>query len=114
MEDQMGRWQRVIEQWLISDLIPVLVVQYEALQEDAAHQVRRMLKFLNVEYNDSEVDKRLSKGFESFHRNHHPQGFEHFTEEQKVWVNSMMKDISSILSFNEKSHLLDVDRYISE
>ena len=108
----MGRWQKGIQQWLVDNDHPVLVVQYEALKEDTPHQVRKMLKFLNVEYDDSALDDRLERGFESFHRTHQPQEFQHFTEEQKVWVNAIMKDVSSILRFSEKSHLLDIDRYI--
>ena len=110
----MKRWQTEIKNWLIFYHQPVLVVQYEALKEDPNFQVRRMLKFLNVEYNATDIDERLKNNFESFHRRRHPQEFEHFTKQQKSWVNSMVKEISSLLSFHKKSKLLSIDQYIME
>lgn len=110
----MGRWQKGIESWLIEYREPVLVVQYEDLKENTSAQITKMLKFLNVDYNSSTLNQKLSKGFESFHRKNHLQEFEHFTAEQRVLVNSIIKDVISLLSFSEKSHMLDIDRYISE
>lgn len=101
----------MIKSWFLSNgQYPVLVVMYEALKNDAHAEVERMLHFLNVGF-DSEM---LGNTINTFQRKKHPKEFQHFTQQQIVYVNSLLKDISFLVSASEKSHQLDVEQYIHD
>lgn len=107
---QMIRWQDVIKNWFLSNSqCRVLVVTYEALKNDSRAEVSRMLQFLNVGY--GRLEERLNT---SFHRNKHPKEFQHFTKQQRVYVNNLLKDVSFLVNTSEKSHILDVEQYIHD
>lgn len=113
VQKQMTRWQDTIKNWLLFNTEhPVLVVTYEDLKNDAYAEVERMLPFLNVRHNSTTLRERISNGIDMFHRKTHPT-VQHFTKQQEIYVNDLVKDVSSLLSISDYSHLLTVDQYIA-
>lgn len=109
---QMTRWQDVIKNWfLFNTEYPVLVVTYEALKNDTCAQVSRILDFLNIGYDTEVLKERLDTSVNTFLRKKHPQEFQHFTKQQRVYVSNLLKDISSLLSISDIAHILNVEQY---
>jgi hypothetical protein len=110
----MIRWKEVIKNWFLSTTeCPVLVVTYESLRNDSLVEVERMLQFLNIEYDTDTLRERLhTRVFDTFYRKQHPQNFQHFTKQQTVYINNLLKDVNSLVRVSDKSHLLNVEQYI--
>ena len=68
---------------------PILTVTYEDLKKDSTAEVKRMLDFLQFPYSIMDLEKKLHEGFTQFYRNH-TDTFEHFTNEQKEFVNGII------------------------
>ena len=87
---------------------PLLVVRYEDLKSDKVRQVTRMLDFLNVNYSKVDVEQRLQEDFSAVRRNHSCD-FDHFTENQKLYMRSMiastMTELDSMGVAYEELHL---------
>ena len=112
LQKQVPRWQFMIKEWVVShERHAILVIKYEDLLKNASHQVKRILSFLQMPYRDKEVDERLVKGFDSFHRSHKP-GFEHYTPGQKQRVLRTVNDSIQLLNSSRLSHLLDLHDYL--
>ena len=65
-------------------------------------QVKRMLDFLRVPYNERSIKKRLAEDYNTFHRNH-TSSFEHFTESQKELIRAGIKDVLFQLKQKKKT-----------
>ena len=107
------RWKKTILMWYGSAHTlhyPILVVRYEDLKQDSLGQVLRMLNFLNVEYDKAEVERRLQNGFSAVHRNH-TYDYDHYTEDQKMYMRSMLQSTTSELQSmgveHEELHLTE-------
>ena len=112
LREEVPYWQSMIEDWITSHgRHATLVVKYEDLQENASREVKRILSFLQMPYRDQEVDERLARGFDSFHRSHKP-GFEHYTPGQKQRVLRAINDTIQLLNRSRLSHLLDIHDYL--
>lgn len=68
---------------------PILTVTYEDLKKDSTAEVKRMLDFLQFPYSIMDLERKLHEGFTQFYRNH-TDTFEHFTKEQKEFVNGII------------------------
>ena len=87
------KWKLMIYNNLLSQKHhPVLTVRYEDLKANTVTEVLRMLNFLQFPYLREEVEQRLQRGFTKFYRNH-TDSFDHFTSEQKVYVNDIISDV---------------------
>ena len=94
----------MIEHFIINNRVqPVLVVRYEDLKVDPVLQVKRILKFLKYQYDEEDVEQRLTEGFSAYHRNH-TDSFEHYTLEQKTYMNSA---IISVMKRLDQQHITD-------
>lgn len=109
---------------------PVLVVFFEDLKADPAPQLARMLEFLEVPSSPEiinatvmvcncsshvqsccSVKPSLQDGFTSYYRNH-TDIFEHYTAEQKAFVNSIIiKTADTLQDFNVNK---DIIRHIRD
>lgn len=67
----------------------VLLVHYEDLRSNLFHEMKRMLQFLDYSVTENTLRERLDEKFTTFYRNHTSE-FEHFTSEQKKYVNSIL------------------------
>ena len=68
---------------------PVLVVFYEDLKRDTATDLKSMLDFLDYPYNTAQLNSTVQEGYSSYYRNH-TDTFEHYTPEQKAFVNKVI------------------------
>ena len=91
------KWKMMIYNNLLSHRHqPVLAVMYEDLKTNTVAEVLRMLNFLQFPYLREEVEQRLQGGFTNFYRNH-TDSFDHFTSEQKLFVNGIISDVAQKL-----------------
>lgn len=59
-----------------------------------------MLDFLHFEYREEELQQRLATDFSTFQRKHH-ETFEHFTKEQRTFVDSgITTSIDYLIRYN--------------
>ena len=103
VQAQIKRWQVMLKTWVLSssNSHPVLVVRYEDLKKDTVTQVKRMLEFLKIPYNEKELLQKLANGFGTFQRIHHEE-FEHYTPELR---NLVKLAISNTIKLLQHSHL---------
>ena len=102
----------MVKEWVTSHgRHAILVVKYEDLQRNASLQVKRILTFLQIAYRDQDIDRRLSEGFNSFHRTQRPN-FDHYTPGQRQRVLRAINDTIQLLNTARLSHLLDIQEYL--
>lgn len=110
------RWKKTIEKWFLdprSLARPVLVVRYEDLKRDPVKEVKRMLEFLKFTYDEQSLAERLAKkASESFHRNHTDSNFEHYTTEQKKYINSLLQDTIQLLKQRGVEQRFNLHEYL--
>lgn len=93
LRSQVVKWKLMVNSNLLRRRShPVLTVRYEDLKTDTVAEVVRMLDFLEFPYSREEVEHRIREGFTQFYRNH-TDSFDHFTTEQKIFVNGIIFDI---------------------
>ena len=80
---------------------------------NTVHEVQRMLHFLGIECEEEMLAEILGTGFNTFHRQHSQEVFDHFTAEQRLRVSEGVKVTKALLASSNKSHLLDVGQYIN-
>ena len=91
---------------------PILVLRYEDLKRDSLTQVLRMLDFLNVHYDRTEIETRLQDDFNAVRRNH-TCDFEHYTEDQKAYVKNMLSGtITELQSMGVDYEDLKLEEYL--
>ena len=88
---------------------PVLLVKYEDLKKNTCEEVKRMVDFLGEGMLPG-TEEVLREGFHAFHRNH-TYTFDHYTREQKEYVNSVIISVAKQLQTNNIDYL-HVDKYI--
>jgi len=109
---QAEKWKRMIEHFIINNEVqPVLVVRYEDLKADPVLQVKRMLKFLKYQYDEEDVEQRLKGGFSAFYRNH-TDDFEHYTLEQKTYMNDVIMSIIKRLDQEHVTDFIPLEHYL--
>ena len=109
----MENWEAMINHLLInaSDRNPVLLVKYEDLKRDAISEVERMLMFLDIKVTTT-VRGKLKNGFHAFHRNH-TYTFDHYTVEQKIYMNEVINRVSKQLQYHNIDYL-HVHKYLRD
>ena len=108
------RWQKTIVKWFVKSVNfsrPIMVVRYEDIKADYITQVERMLKFLEFPIDKTELDTKLNQGFETFRRPHKEE-FEHYTNEQKKYVNTMLLDTIKILTHHNMEQFFQLEDYL--
>lgn len=103
----MENWEAMINHLLINNKVnrPVLLVKYEDLKRDTYQEVERMTTFLNV---TADVNKTLVHN--AFHRNH-TYTFDHYTKEQKVYMNSVISRVAKQLRLHNIDYFR-VEKYL--
>ena len=92
-----------------------MVVRYEDVKRDAVKEMKRLLEFLKFSYDDQSVSMRLAKEDPApFHRNHSISDFEHYTTEQKMYINSLLQDTIQLLKQHNVEHLFNLHEYLVE
>lgn len=96
----------IIEHWVLGGLKQrkkVLVVHYEDLKENKTKIVKKILDFLNVDYSEKELQLKLRERDDRFHRKH-IQDFDHFTIEQRDFVNHVLGNTQYMLRTSKLQH----------
>lgn len=107
-----NRWKAMLRNWVINNRNhPVLVVNYELLQNNTIAQSKRILEFLGINYNTLEVEKVITDDVKTFHRNHTNQ-FEHYTSFQRSFVQSIVNDTVQLLEKSDLSDVIDIKDYL--
>ena len=87
---------------------PVLEIFYEDLKSSLIPTIKTMLNFIQFPYFGDDVEQSLHEGVTKYYRNH-TDSFEHFTSEQKNFVNGIilqtMKELQHHNNFATASKL---------
>ena len=86
-------WQETVLAWTVNNGgHPVIVVKYEDMKTNISRELQRMLDFLQVSYTEMQLQSVVSKGYNTFKRNHSlDDDFEHFTPAQRLFVNLLVR-----------------------
>ena len=107
-------WQDTLSGWLINNHDHrVMVVKYEDLQKNVNSKVTKMLDFLGFPYSLTAVNKILANNYDEFHRKHsNSTSFEHFTNEQKKFIYSVIQNTIDILESHKMIAICDIKDYL--
>ena len=113
---QALKWQQTIFAWLVNNMgHPVTVIKYEDMKVNPSRELRRMLDFLQVPYTEAQFQRVVNSGYETFRRRHSPQDdYDHYTSEQRAFVNSVIRTTHSILEEYHLSETCNVYVYLAE
>ena len=105
------QWLAMIKNWIAPNRgHPVLVIQYEDVRLSPAKEVKKMLRFLNVEYNATEVEERLKQDFTIYHR-HKRQNRDVYSKELQAFVNSVLSDDERFVYDNDLQDVVQIGDY---
>ena len=90
-----------------------MVVKFEDIKMDHVTQVERMLGFLEFPFDSTDLKAKLNNGFDVFRRPHKEE-FEHYTQEQKKYINTIILDTIKILSEHKMEHFFDIEEYLAK
>ena len=94
---------------------PVIVIRYEDMKANTSRELRRMLGFLQVPYTEAQFQRVVNSGYEKFKRRHSSQDdYDHYTSEQRAFVNSVIRTTHSILEEYHLSETCNVYDYLAE
>ncbi len=109
-------WQKMVLNWFGSARqfnYSLLVVRYEDFKKDKVKEVSRMLDFLRQDYSRRELASRLEDGFEKFHRPHTRDDFDHYMEDQRVFVKTVItRTMEKLRSMNIDCEELKLNEYL--
>ena len=110
------KWQQTILAWVVNNMDhPVIVIRYEDMKANTSRELRRMLGFLQVPYTEAQFQRVVNNGYEKFRRHHSPQDdYDHYTSEQRAYVNSVIRTTHSILEEYHLSETCNVYDYLAE
>ena len=105
------QWLAMIRNWIAGNRgHPVLVIHYEDMKLSPVREVKKMLRFLNVEYNDDIVEKRLWQDFSVYHR-HKKQNRDVYSKQLRAFVNSVLSDAEKYVSDNGLEDVVQISDY---
>eukprot|EP00731_Ephydatia_muelleri_P015677 Em0009g101a len=113
VHDKAELWLAMLKQYLVTNWHhPVLVVSYELLRNDTSRELRRMLDFLQVTYDQAALEHTVDSDFKTFHRG--KAQFAHFTKSQAQLVRSLIAEAKNMLAENRRYFLqfLLLDDYL--
>lgn len=111
---QTNRWVNMLTNWVIlGKNHPVLLVKFENLKHNMLAEVKRMLRFLKVDFNEEEVERRVTAGFSSFKRKHTGRDFDPYTPDLREYVQSKVNACIHLLEEHNLGHLIQMQDYIS-
>ena len=94
---------------------PVNVIKYEDMKTNPSRELRRMLDFLQVSYTEAQFQRVVNNGYEKFKRRHSPRDdYDHYTSEQRAFVNSVIRTTHSVLEEYHLSETCNVYDYLAE
>lgn len=105
------QWLAMIKNWIASNRgQPVLVIRYEDVTLSPMREVKKMLRFLNVEYNATIVEERLQQDF-NIYRRHKKQKRNVYSKELQAYVNSVLSDAEKLIHDSGLQDVLKISDY---
>ena len=86
-------------------------MKFEDVKGGHVTQVERMLRFLEFPFDSTDLKAKLNNSFDVFRRPHKEE-FEHYTQEQKKYINTMILDTIKILSEHKMEHFFNLEEYL--
>ena len=86
--------------------------RYEDLKLDTFKEVKRMLDFLQFGYDNEELRQRLATNFSTFHRQHTEKEFQHFTSEQRIFVDNGISASVDYLKRYNHGETFGIEEYL--
>ena len=112
VRNQSLMWRRTVLAWVVDNHNhSVLVIRYEDLKKDTSVSLRRMLDFLQVPYTEQRLQEVITQGFKEFKRKHSEE-FDHYTQEQRELVRSVINDTLSVLKARGLSSVCNIEEYL--
>ena len=90
---------------------PLLVVHYEDLKTDTVDEVQKMVEFLGMPSIHQELAQRLKEDYTEFHRTE-VQDFEHYTPDQKEFLNQLVADTKRKLVEKGLQDIFQLEKYM--
>lgn len=108
-------WQETVLAWIVNNGgHPVIVVKYEDMKTNTSMELQRMLDFLQFPYSETQLQSLVSKGYNTFKRNHSLDGdFERFTPAQRLFVNSLVRTTNTKLEEHGLADKYNLTSYLS-
>ncbi len=110
----LDSWTKKVINWVINNTQhPLHVVRYEDLQQNTTGEVKRILDFLKVSYEDQELERCLNVDFDTFHRKHvSDSDFEPYTPKQKDDLKAILRTTITAAEAMGKSDVLRLHEYL--
>ena len=110
------KWQQTIFAWVVNNMDhPVIVIRYEDMKANTSRELQRMLDFLQVPYTEAQFQRVVNNGYEKFKRRHSPRDdYDHYTSEQRAFVNSVIRSTHSVLEEYHLSEICTVYDYLAK
>ncbi len=115
VKQRINSWASFVLSWAsVGTQIPVLLIRYEDVKTDAVKEVKRMLDFLGVPYSDEELKQKLSQDFTAFQRQHKHDEFDHYTNEQRQLLLSVVQEtVSKIHEISTTFPTQELEEYLN-
>ena len=98
------KWRNFSKNWLQFPG-PLAVVHYEDFQTDFRNETTKLLRFLQFEVTDSQLDCVVSNNEGKFHRKKKQLGFDPFTEKHKRELEDHKAAIQNFIEERQKKGL---------
>ena len=89
-----------------------MVVRYEDVKSGQVTEIEKILDFLGIQYDKEVLYRRLQEDYGTFQRQHHLE-YEHYTVNQKQYMNSLLLDTIHMLQKHNVDHLFKLEQYIA-
>ena len=85
----------------------MLIVKYEKLKQNMLAEVKQMVRFLKVDVNEDEVERRVTAAdLSTYKRKHTGMDFDPYTPELRQYVLSKVNVIIHLLKENHMEHVI--------
>ena len=110
---QANIWATMLTNWVVQwKTCPVLIVKYEKLKQNMLAEVKQMVRFLKVDVNEDEVERRVTAAdLSTYKRKHTGMDFDPYTPELRQYVLSKVNAIIHLLKENHMEHVIQIQDY---
>lgn len=112
VQNKAPQWLTTIRNWIGANRgHPVLVIKYETLKRSPASEIKKILKFLNIDYSDDLVEKSMVNEFTDFRRVH-TKTFDAYTPELREYVHSVLQEAVAFLKEKRLTSMIQIEDYL--
>lgn len=112
VQNKAPQWLTTIRNWIGANRgHPVLVIKYETLKKSPVLEIKKILKFLNIDYTEDFVEKSMVKEFTDFRRVH-TKNFDAYTPELREYVHSVLQEAVAYLKEKRLASMIQIEDYL--